>query len=66
MAILKAKKKSNFVRFEKLKKKLTDVKPLNLDLDRDLLLRFKAKTSLNETSMTEVITYYIRQYVETK
>lgn len=67
MSILKARNSRND-KIEKLKKELVqpeDTTPLNLLIDSNLHLQFKIKTVQNKVSMTEVVSFYIREYLKT-
>lgn len=66
MTILRAKKTTSN-KTERLKKSLINPKnvtPFNLLIDADLHKRFKIKTISEGTSMTDVITEAIENYLE--
>lgn len=65
MSILKTKTVSND-RTEKLKKDLINPKsvtPLNLLIDTELHTQFKIRTTIERTSMTDVIVEAIKDYL---
>ncbi len=60
-------KTSTSAKVERLKKQMIDAKttvPIHFKIDHALHIKLKVKTTLEKTSMTEVITRLIEQYVK--
>ena len=65
MALLKTKKKTTS-RVEKMKEIISnphDKRPLNLIVDGDLLISFKLAVIRKGTTMTEILTKAMKEYV---
>lgn len=64
MAILKVKKGAKDHRVNKMKDELREHKALNLMIDAKTLKDFKVKVTKEETTMTDVITGFILEYLD--